>query len=343
MVPAPGGPSLGHQARRLAAAMGMPLLLAGCGGPGGAPGEAPIAVPTTAVPPPTAPTSAARADFQGAVDIGGGRKMYLECRGQGTRTVVLISGQRGSAADWSITESRSDPPSPAVFEALAREARVCAYDRPGTPVGDQFSRSDPAPQPTTAGAGAADLAALLQAAGETGPYVLVAHSAGGMIARLFASSHPDDVAGLVLVDALAEGLQDHETPAQWEIQRGLLQGNIADSLAEYPDLERFDADTSFRQLRAAPPLRPMPLVVLSADAPMGPLFKEMAAAGTLPAGVPDGFADVLETAQRASQAQLAQLVPGAKHVTETHSGHNIHHEQPQLVVEAAREVIAASR
>ena len=99
-----------------------------------------------------------------------------------------------------------------MFPEVAQFTRVCACDRPGTPVGEKPSRSDPVPQPTTAGTAVADLHALLTAAGEAGPYVLVAHSYGGLIGRLYASTYPDNVSGLVLVDALSEGLKDAETP-----------------------------------------------------------------------------------------------------------------------------------
>lgn len=284
-----------------------------------------------------------RPDLAATVAISPARGMYIECRGHGSPVVVLVAGQRGSAADWSLTESNTVPPQPAVLGEVGKFTRVCAYDRPGTPVGDTFSRSDPAAQPTTAAAATADLHALLQAAGERPPYVTVGHSAGGTVARLFASTYPDEVRGMVLVDALGEGLQDAQTSAQWPTQRVLLEGDIAQSLREYPDLERFDADTTFAQLRAAPPLRTMPLAVLSADASIGQLVKDMAASGALPAGVPADFGYVIDMAQRASQARLAALVPGARHVKETHSGHNIHREQPQLVVEAIRDVVDAVR
>src|SRR5690348_13329403 len=75
---------------------------------------------------------AAPPDFAGLVDIGRGRKLYLQCRGTGSPTVVLVAGLRGSADDWTV----ADKPGPTVFAEVARSTQVCAYDRPGTPVGE---------------------------------------------------------------------------------------------------------------------------------------------------------------------------------------------------------------
>jgi pimeloyl-ACP methyl ester carboxylesterase len=278
-------------------------------------------------------------DFAGLVDVGGGREMYLECRGIGSSTVVLVAGLRGSAEDWNIAEK----PGPRVFPEVAKFTRVCAYDRPGTPVGEKPSRSDPVPQPTTAGTAVADLHALLTAAGEAGPYVLVAHSYGGLIGRLYASTYPDDVSGLVLVDALSEGLKDAETPEQWAIQRKLIEGDVRDGVAQYPALETIDVDRSFDEMRAASPLRQLPLIVLSADRSWGPQVPSMIAAGTLPADVPQNFGYVVDAAQKQAQERLAKLVPNARHTTNTNSGHEIHKEQPQLVIDAIRQVVDAVR
>jgi len=182
---------------------------------------------------------------------------------------------------------------------------VCACDRPGTPVGEKPSRSDPVPQPTTAKDAVADLHALLSAAGEAGPYVLVGHSYGGLIVRLYASTYPKEVSGLVLVDALSEGLQDAETSEQWAIQRKLIQNDDPENVALYPALERVDVDRSLKQIRAAPPLRSVPLVVLSADRPWGPQVPTMITAGKLPADIPPDFGYVTDAAQNKAQERLA--------------------------------------
>jgi pimeloyl-ACP methyl ester carboxylesterase len=189
----------------------------------------------------------------------------------------------------------------------------------------------------------ADLHALLSAAGEKGPYVLAGHSYGGLIMKLYVRTYPEDVAGLVLVDALSEGLQDAETSEQWGIQRKLIAGDVREAVALYPALERIDTDRSFDQVRAAPPLHSMPLVVLSADRPWGPQVPPMIKAGKLPKDVPRDFGYVTDTAQKKAQDRLAKLIPNAKHITNTNSGHEIHKEQPQLVIDAIREVVEAVR
>jgi pimeloyl-ACP methyl ester carboxylesterase len=112
-------------------------------------------------------------DFAGLVDIGGGRKMYMECQGKGSPTVVFVSGAGDRTETWSKT---LDPSKQAVLPAIAETNRVCAYDRPGTVLATgegvedfEKSRSDPVPQPTTLQDGARDLHALLSTSGEPVP------------------------------------------------------------------------------------------------------------------------------------------------------------------------------
>lgn len=131
-------------------------------------------------------SAAARSDADASpgrmVDIGG-RSLYLECTGSGSPVVILQAGLGESSAYWGR-----------IAPTIAASTTVCAYDRAG------HGRSDEAgPQDGTALT--ADLHALLDRAGVGGPYVLVGHSSGGAYARVFADRHPDEVAGMVLLDA----------------------------------------------------------------------------------------------------------------------------------------------
>jgi pimeloyl-ACP methyl ester carboxylesterase len=282
------------------------------------------------------PALAADGDFAGTVEIGGGRKVYLECRGTGSPTVLIVAGARAAADEW--TEH-----SP-VFADVAKFTRVCAYDRPGTPLAsDRPSRTDPVPMPITASDSVADLHALVGAAKIDTPFVIVGHSYGGMVVRLYAMTYPQDVDGMVLVDALSEYLRAAETPEEWVWQKKILDGDLTETLKIYPDIERPDAEASFDQMLAAPPLQPMPLVVLSADRPWGPLVPGMIADGLLAPDTPLDVGYVTDRTQKVAHANLAALVPGSKHVTKTESGHVIHHDNPQLVTDTIREVVDAVR
>jgi len=273
-------------------------------------------------------------DFAGLVDIGGGRQMYMECSGTGSPTVVLVSGGRNAGDIWSVTaDPKNERP---VFAEVARFTRVCAYDRPGTiRQDDKLSPSAPVEQPTSAKPAAADLDALLRASGEPGPYVLVGHSFGGPIVRLYAGAHPAEVGGLVLVDALSEDLWNGLTPKQEGVFEEL---NAAPPGSHAEDL---DHPAIFQQLRESPPVPPVPMIVLTADRPQ--LTAEVLASGQLPAGVDQEFADALWAAQLAAQDKLAKKFPGAEHITNTNSTHYIHSEQPQLVTDSIRQVVDADR
>ena len=281
----------------------------------------------------------AAGDYAGLVDIGVGRQLYLECRGSGSPTVVLEAGFRTRADLWSDDLVQPEAPRTMVFPGVAAFTRVCAYDRPGTAtVSDGTllpSRSDPVAQPRTARELVADLHALLETAHIPGPYVLVGHSYGGMLIRLYASTYPDDVVGMVLVDAFSEGLAHHMTPQQWSAYREIFQP-VPDALASYPDLEFSDLDASVGQVAEATvttPLRSIPLVVLSRGQAMA-----------MPADLPGGLTgEGLERAWTEEQTRLAALLPDARHVIARESEHYIQLQQPELVIAAIREVVAALR
>jgi pimeloyl-ACP methyl ester carboxylesterase len=121
------------------------------------------------------------------VSLPGGRKLNLYCQGKGAPVVILESGLGAGAFAWRFVQAD-----------IARTTKVCAYDRAG------YWKSPPATGSRDAGAEADDLAALLKSAKLPAPYVVVAHSMGGYIARLYADRHMKDVAGMVLVDPSVE-------------------------------------------------------------------------------------------------------------------------------------------
>jgi pimeloyl-ACP methyl ester carboxylesterase len=276
-----------------------------------------------------------RGDFAGRVSIGGGRQLYLKCRGMGRPTVMLEAGLRNTGDVWSAPAGEGDTRT-MVYQGVSRFTRVCAYDRPGTTLPpNEVSRSSPVPMPRTTTDTAADLHRLLVAARLPGPFVLVGHSTGGLIVRRFAAAHPRDVAGLVEVDAIAEGIQPLLEPDWWPLYNEHALIEAPPEIASYPDLETIAFEASFAQMRQAEaksPLRPVPLVVLSHRKPFD-----------LPATLPPDFSPILERAWRTIQDQLAHLVPGAQHVIATHSGHYIQIDQPGLVRAAIKRVVNAVR
>lgn len=125
----------------------------------------------------------ASGDFSGLVDIGGGRRLFADCRGTEKPTILLEAGDESDTSQWAQ-----------VMPQLVPHARTCAYDRLGV------GQSDPA----SGCRGPDDLReeteALLKALGEQGPYLLVGHSGGGFLMADFAYAHPRDVVGLTLVE-----------------------------------------------------------------------------------------------------------------------------------------------
>ena len=284
-------------------------------------------------------TTACAQSFAKRVDIGGGRMMHVECQGSGSPTVLLISGNDAASDLWHAADQKG----PTVYDDIQKTTRVCAYDRPGAPHLDQtLSRSDPVPQPTSPQNGADDLIVLLKAADVPGPYVLVAHSFGGTIARVFAGEHPDEVKGIVFVDAFTPELRAHMTPAEWETWKRA-STRPAETLAAYPDLERQNFDETLDQTAAAAALRPMPVVVLTASDKYVDVVPKLIQAGELPPDTPPDLGAVIDRANAAAQKELAAIVPGAVHITDTHSGHNIMIDNAPIVIQAIRMVVDAVR
>lgn len=269
---------------------------------------------------------AERGDFAGLVDIGGGRRLYLECRGQGSPTVVLESGGGDAADVWNLRlpDSHQTP----VMPAVARYTRVCAYDRPGTTqaMTGQPSRSDPVPLPRPISEMIADLHALLDAARVPGPYVLVGHSLGGLVSRLYAGTYPDQVVGFVSVDAAHEIL--------YEAWAALLPPEEYQKPGAEVDVVATAA--AMRRARVEQPLRPMPMIVLE--------HSRNAKRFPNPLGYPPTWPVApFERAFHMAQDDLTGMVPGARHIIAQQSQHNIHVDQPVLVNNSIRRVVTAAR
>ena len=274
------------------------------------------------------------------VDVGGYR-LHIQCVGTGSPTVVLDAGLGGSSLDWSIVQPE-----------LGRTTRVCAYDRAG------MGWSERSPYPRTPRQIADELHTLLTNAGIAGPYVLVGHSLAGKNVRLFALEHPEQVVGMVLVDARSEYVDANTSPAeeqafqqalaaqasQFRVARSLgLVRLIGAGLWGGPAMPRHmrtegmlfqtsrravDAQTAEglqraaddALLRAAPSLGDRPLIVLAAGQKVAddPIWAE-------------------------AQRRQAALSTNGRLIVAEGSGHSIHWDQPALVIDALRQVIEQAR
>jgi pimeloyl-ACP methyl ester carboxylesterase len=168
--------------------------------------------------------------------------------------------------------------------------------------------------------------------------VLAGHSFGGMVARLYATTHPRGVAGLVSIDAQNEDfaaatkrLLSPEQYAAAVLDPGPPPGLEGDAAIERLSLEVSAAQ--MRQAQADTPLRRMPLTVLSHSRTLPNPFG-------FPSDLP---VDALERAFQQSQDMLARLVPGARHVIAARSGHYIQLDQPGLVTREIRRVVQEAR
>lgn len=234
------------------------------------------------------------------VDVGG-YSLWIWCEGTGSPTVLLESGLGGSGTDGSWSEVQLD---------LSTEGRVCRYDRAG------LGASDPRPnngEPVTAGTMAEELRTLLRGAGVGPPYVVVGHSFGGMVARVFTNMYRADVDGVVLVDSSSE----EQLHGRWDRSFRSKGGSIREAGT------RLAMRETERQLERDD-LGSLPLVVLSAGRPN------------------PGDPDWAEWVWADFQRDLAGLSSDSVHVLALDSSHFIQLDQPDLVIEAIREVVKAS-
>jgi len=277
------------------------------------------------------------------VDVGG-RRLHLQCAGNGSPTVIFESSGLGNSASFDAARAE-----------LNGRARTCAYDRMG------MGWSDAGPREMSAGVLTDDLEHLIDRAGLRPPFVLVPASLGGLTVELFARRHPDHVAGLIFLDAADSGMAERLLPRLGSLRMQLRLLCLAGPAARFgvwrvldplhlrgqPDAARTIAltyraepldtvcsmlrgvETSVRELRSAPALAPdVPLIVLTHSRPYGilpPGYDDVAAA------LEPEWRDVQQRLARRSTRGVWRVVPG--------SGHLIAGSQPQAVAAAVSEML----
>lgn len=292
------------------------------------------------------------------VDIGG-QRIHLHCTGHGSPTVVFENGAGDFSIVWSLVQPR-----------VSGFTRACSYDRAG------YAWSDPGARPRTYDQIALELHAALERTGERGPYVLVGQSYGGLLVRGYAQRYAAEVAGLVLVDAVHED-QRITIGGKPQRIRNFATGRVrpeprivADSTlialrrtgaAAIPDTGALEAPLD-RLTRVQQEL----WRVASADSvyrlswaaemdwspeELGRMHEQRlhdrATLGDLPLVVisrsPENPSDSLAAERAALQRDLVALSRRGTHVVAAHAGHNIHLEDPDLVVQSIRKVITTVR
>ena len=282
----------------------LSMVLVSCGGSEGAKRSAR-----------RAPTPTVIVNGGDLVDIGGGRSLYLRCVGSGSPTVVLEAGFGGTTNNWS-----------AVQPQLGRTMRTCAYDRAGQ------GNSLPIPGVHDAGDEVEDLARLLERAELPPPYLLVGHSYGGLLVRLFADAHPETTAGVVLVDAMGRN-QDHRLSAIWREAPARVRRVVPDP-AE-PVIDGVDLSAGAALDADVRELPPVPLVVITRGK-----------AEAEEQQFPSRLRLVLRSTWMDMQDELAALTQDSVHVVATRSGHFVQSYaggQPRVVIRGVRAAAEAVR
>lgn len=275
-------------------------------------------------------------------------QIHLHCIGSGTPTVVLESGTGSSSAVWMDVQPE-----------IAKFTRVCSYDRPGLGWSKQRGGAGGAVQT------ADELHALLKAASEQPPYVLVGHSLGGPRNLIYAHRFPTEVVGFVFVDATHPEWRDHlppelseDTETNWIPRRFVLsvltevgilriaQSLLADA-GQGVDRQRARAfgpqnlrgamregewsDEVLEQARDTGLLGNKPVIVLTADSLH------------LPEEISQEIKMKVKALRLEFQRELASMSTNSEHRIIAESGHSIQIDAPESVITAVRDVVSALR
>ena len=254
-------------------------------------------------------SAAVQYDPRGRTVAVDGRAVYLDCRGAGSPTVILEAGFGSGASGWGD-----------VLDGVAAFTRVCAWDRPG--IGRSEARGL-----HSAREAAEDLSTALAGAGERGPFVVVAHSLGGVYARLFATIEPEAVLAFVMLDTYEPDLGVVDDPAIDAEFRAVVQQSLDDTGAMIASGENLDWAATLRELAQAG-LVETPTIFLSVDPRLRYVDPD-----------PARVAVIIDAWHRA----IAALYPNGRLEIVPNAGHMLQFDRPGLVIERTRELVLRYR
>ena len=267
------------------------------------------------------------------VDVGGYR-LHIKCTGAGSPTVVIESGWGDFSAAWGWVQPE-----------VAKSTRVCTYDRAG------MGWSEASPEPRTAREFAKELHTLLEKANVPGPYVLVGHSLGGYTILVYAHDYPEEVVGVVLIDAQDLPASDGAAPtpapkpgrnplpslmARIGLVR-LLAGPL-DAIKNLPEGDK----QAYTAYAVAPRSAQTFLDEGRGMSEGGAQARAVTSLGALPLIVLSRGKDQ-DAKHTAAQADLLQLSTNSQQFFADQSGHSIHIDQPEAAVAAIVKMVELAR
>jgi pimeloyl-ACP methyl ester carboxylesterase len=299
---------------------------------------------------PQRPTASAYPPPGRLVDIGG-RKLHLNCTGQGSPTMILVAGGGAFSIDWALVQPK-----------VAQTTRVCSYDQGG------LGWSDSGPADETVEQTVSDLHALMSAAGEKPPYILVGASIAGIYIQAYQRAYPNEVAALVFTNSSNHvGLQvKNKVGLLWdltedEIRSAYPMPSANKGTAPTSEDDPFDrlppdlrAERLWLDVRLWEKLDPAKATPDSMLSWRKEFLKEFAVTdaaqkpplGNLPVIVVASDPAAPDSERRSHEgaaARLDSLSSNTVHITATGSGHEIHLYQPDVVVQALTRAVATVR
>lgn len=229
------------------------------------------------------------------------RQLHGQLTGDDGPVVILDAGMGETSACWS-----------GIQPDIAAFARVFVYDRAG------LGRSDPAPTPRSCKDIISDLRYLLSMADLHPPYILVAHSWSGINARYFANEYPDEIAGMILIDAVHEDKYEQFARVLGEEQTARMWAAVRDPAHNDEGVDRI---ASIEQVQASQRLHQFPLIVLTRATGNDPQSQ-------------------IETQL---QSEFLKLSANSKQYCSRFEDHYMFNTEPELVVAAIREVAGLVR